>query len=170
MDRAVGVGQSANHIQSMRLGTLDRNLEIAHVVQRIVWRVVAHAVCREPFGRQFDDVVSEKLERKKALPARVNDERRFGDPGVEDPHALPGVFPEITHHDVEHGTADKIDGFETGLVQAWRDVLHHGRRHPGRPQALVGIAKRDVDQANIAGHAGPPLAKRSMNAFSTQRV
>ena len=42
---------------------------------------------------------------------------------------------------------DKVDGFETGAVEARHEFLHHGSCHTCRPQTLVGVTQSNIDQA-----------------------
>ena len=69
--------EAAGDVHAMPLAGFDRDLQVAHVVQRVVGRVIAHAVGSEALRRQLDDVVGEKLEGEKALPARMYDEWRL---------------------------------------------------------------------------------------------
>jgi hypothetical protein len=81
MHRTVGIGQArADHVEPVPLGGLDRDLQIAHVVERIIGRVIAHAVGGEPLGRQFHHIVGEKLEGEQALATGVDDQRRLRHP------------------------------------------------------------------------------------------
>ena len=157
VDRAVGVDEATGDIQPMLPGGPDGNLQIAHVVQRIIGRVVAHAVGGEALRGQFHHIVGKELEREQALPAGMDDERRFGDPLAENPHTLPGILPQVAHADIEHRATDEIDRLEPGPVQSRSDIPHHGSRHPRRPQALMGIAQRHVDQPDGASHGGDLL-------------
>ena len=174
------VDHAAGNVEPGPLRRAHRHLHIAHVVERVVGRVVADAVGENPLRRQLDDIVGEKLEGEQALPARHHDERRMLDPAADDAHALPRVLAQIAHADVEHGAADQIDGFEAGAIEPRRDVGHHRGRHAGGPQALVRVAQRHVDEpygffAGFAGAhqctcAGCCVRSCVRNRSSTQRV
>jgi hypothetical protein len=43
---------------------------------------------------------------------------------------------------------DQLDGIEAGLVQPLRDGKHHAGGHILRPQALVAVADRRIDEFN----------------------
>jgi hypothetical protein len=146
MDGAERVDDAAGGIKPGPFRRAHRHLHIAHVVERVIGRVIADAVGENPLRRQLDDVVGKEFEREQALPARHHDERRVLDPAADDAHALPRILAQIADADVEHGAADEIDGFEAGTVQPRRDVGHHRRGHARRPQALMRIAQRHVDK------------------------
>ena len=76
MHGAVRIDEPARNVEAVPLGRPDRDLEVAHVVERIVGRMVAHAVGSETLGRQLDHVVGKELEGEEALSPRVDDERR----------------------------------------------------------------------------------------------
>ncbi len=153
VDRADRVDDAAGGIETDFLCRAHRHFHVAHVIQRIIGRVIADAVGENSLGRQFDDVVGKELEREQALAARHHDQRCLLDPTAEDAHALPRVFAQVAHTDVEHGAADQIDGFKSGAVEPRGEVGHHRGRHARRPKALVRVAQRHVDQAD-----GSPVA------------
>jgi hypothetical protein len=126
--------------------------------------VIADAVGEDPLGRKLDDVVGEELEGEQALPARHDDQRRFFHPAADDAHALPRVLAEIAHADVEHRAADEIDRLEAGAVEPRRQFRHHRGGHPGRPQALMRVAQRHVDELDC------PVRHYCAICCSTHRV
>ena len=146
--RAVREHQPACHIHAVTLPGFDRDFEIAHVIERVIRRVIAHAVCNEALRRQLNDIVGKKFERKQALPARMNDERRLRDPGRQDTHPLPRIFAQVAHAHVEHCAADEIDRLEACPVETRRQLAHHARGHPRRPKALVRVTQRHIYQAD----------------------
>jgi hypothetical protein len=151
VDGAVREDQATGDVEAMALCRADRDLQVADVVERIVGRMVAHPVCGEALSGELDDVVGEELEGEQALPARVDDERRFRDPGRQQPHPLPRVLAQIANANIEHRAAHEVDGLEARPVEARGDVAHHRRRHARGPQALVGVAQGDVDELDRAG-------------------
>src|SRR3981081_1208044 len=62
MNGAHGVDDAAGGIEPDLLGSAYRHFHIAHVVQRVIGRVIADAVGEYPLGRELDDVVGEELE------------------------------------------------------------------------------------------------------------
>src|SRR5581483_10371810 len=129
---------------------LDRHPHIARVVERVIRRVIADAIGEDALGRKPDHIVREELEGEQALAARHHDERRLPDPAAENAHALPRVLAQVTHAHVEHRAADEIDGLEAGAIEARCDIGHHRRRHARRPQALMRVAQRDIDELDRA--------------------
>ena len=168
VDRAHRIDDAGIDIEPGLFCRAHRHFHVAHVVERVIGRVIADAVGEDALGGQRDDVVGKELEGEQALPARHHDKRRLFDPGAEDAHALPWVLAQVAHADVEHRAADEIDGLETGAVEHRRDFRHHGGRHARRPQALVRVAQRDVDEWNRS-----PVAHQSAVIWkfsSIQRV
>ncbi len=117
----------------------NRNLQVADVVQGIVHRMVLHTVGCKTLGRQFNHVISKKLEGKQALPASVNNQWCVFDPAIKNTHSLPGVFSKITYTDIEYRAANQIDSFETGTVEPWNNFFHHCSRHARGPKTLMGV-------------------------------
>ena len=144
------VDDAASRIEPYLLRGAHRNLHIAHIIERVVRRVIADAVGEDALGGQLDNVIRKKLEGEEALTAGHHDERGIRDPAAENPHALPWVLAQIPHADVEHRATGEIDGFESCSVQSWRDLGHHRRRHARRPKALMGVAHRHVDELDPA--------------------
>ena len=172
VDGAERVDHAAGGIQAAPLRRAHRHFHIAHVVERVVGRVVADAVGENPLRRQFDDVVGKEFEREQALPARHHDQRRVLDPAADDAHALPRVLAQIAHADVEYGAADEVDRLKAGAIESRRDVGHHRGGHARRPQALVRVAQRHVDKPNglMFDLAGGHQCTAVRNRSSTQRV
>ena len=96
-----------------------------------------------------------EFEGEKALPPRVDDQRRFGDPLIENAHALPRVFAQVAHADIEHRPADKVDRLEPGASSrgAISCIMRGG--HARGPEALMRIAQGDIDKADRAAHVFP---------------
>ncbi len=73
MHRAMGIHKATDYIKAGALGCTDGNLQIAHVVERIVSRVVANTVGNHTLGGQRHYVVGKQLEGEETLPAVMND-------------------------------------------------------------------------------------------------
>jgi hypothetical protein len=130
--------------------------------------VVANAVGKDPLRRQRNNVVGKELECEETLPARHHDQWGPVEPAADDAHSFPRILPQIAHADIEHGAADEIDGFEAGAIEPRRNISHHRSRHARRPQALVRVAQRNVDESYGSPAVHQCTAVR--NSFSTQRV
>ena len=152
--RADGVDEARHGVQPGGPGRPHRHFQVAHVVQRIVGRVVADSAGRDPLRGELHNVVGKQLEGEQALAPVMHDEGRLPHPSAQDAHAFPGVLAQVAHADVEDRAADQVDRLEAGPVEARRDVRHRCGGHAGGPQALVCVAQGDVDERNRAflGH------------------
>ena len=69
--------------------------------------------------------------------------------GPSDAKALPWIFLEVADRDVELHAAHKIDHLEPCAVELVGDRQHHRRRHARRPQALVPVAQRRIEDPYV---------------------
>src|SRR5262249_29295241 len=76
VDGAYRVDDSTRGIEADSLGGPNRHLHVAHVVQRVIRRMIAHAVGEDSFRGQLDDVIWKELECEQALTARHHYQRR----------------------------------------------------------------------------------------------
>jgi hypothetical protein len=141
-----------------RMSRAHRRDDVPVVVQRVVDGQHRDAAARERERVELDDVVGKELERVEALPARQA-VARGPEPPAEEAHALPRILVQVTHADVEDGAAEDVDVRVAGPVDRVDDRRHHRRRHPRRPQALVCVAERDVDEIEA-----PRFLRRIANA------
>src|SRR3989304_10469231 len=96
-------------------------------------------------------------------PAGDEPQRRLGDELGHESHALPGIVLQLAHGFLEMGARDQLDAFEPGIVQLLGDRQHHARGHVLRPQALVPVADRSVDETN-----GVHVASRRISNYKSQ--
>ena len=152
VDRRERVGPPAVDLHARFAAGLDRRLEVAVVVERVVDGEDVHAQAREHPGVEAHDIVREELEGVEALsPGERVDGRLQALAQVL--HAAPGVFPQVAHAHVEDRAAQDVDGVVAHAVERGEDGRHHRRGHARGPQALVRIAQRHVDEP----HATLPL-------------
>ena len=76
-------------------------------------------------------------------------ERRIDRFGRAEPHPLPWVLAQIAHAHVENGAADQIDPGESHLVHAAEKRQQHVVGHPRRPQRLLAVADRRIDDRDV---------------------
>ena len=148
MDGTDRIHDTARSIEADLFCGAHRHLHVAHVVQRVVGRVIADAIGKYSFRRQFDDIVRKKLEREQTLAARHHDQRRLLDPSAKDAHSLPRVLTQVANTDIEDGAPNQIDCLKSSVIEAWRQILHHCRGHARRPQTLMRVAQCHVDQVD----------------------
>ena len=133
-----------------RAGDVDGDQHVVDIVEPVEGADFAEAVGDQPLDPQLDDVVGHHIEADEVLGAGERAERRVGDALAHQPHALPGVLLEIANADVELDRAGEIDALEADAVHALGDRQHVRGRHAGRPQALVGITQRGVDDGYVS--------------------
>src|SRR5215469_8025582 len=133
MDGTDRVYDTACGIKAELFCGAHRYLHVAHIVQRVVGRVIAYPICEYSFGRQLDDIVWKEFEREQTLAARHHDQRRLLDPPAKDAHSLPRVFTQVTHTYVKDGAPDQIDCLKSSPIEVWRQILHHCGGHARRP-------------------------------------
>ena len=150
--RAQRVGHHRVDLHAGRVRRAHRRLDVAVVVQRVVDGEHLDAEPRQHLRVERDDVVGEQLERVEALPARQRVARRR-EALAQQPDALPRILVQVAHADVEHRAAEDVDVGVAGAVDRAEDRRHHRGRHARRPQALVRVAQRDVDEVEaLSGH------------------
>jgi hypothetical protein len=149
VDRRERVGHHRVDLHPRRVARAHRRFDIAVVVERVVDGQHGNAAPRERFGVERDDIVGEKLEGVQALAAG-EPVARCGQAIAQEPDALPGIFVQIAHADVEDRAAEDVDVRVPYAVDCAQDGRHHRCGHPRRPQALVRIAQRDVDEIESA--------------------
>ena len=140
---------------------MDRRFDVAVVVQRVVDGQHGNAKLREDRGVQRNDVIRKELERVEALTAR---ERVAGrrQPPAEQSDAFPGILVQIAHAHVEHRAAENVDERIADAVDRVDDRRHHRRGHPSRPQALMRVAQRHVDEAEDIARNLRRVARRML--------
>ena len=153
VNRAVRVNYAASGIEADFLGCAHRNLHVAHIVEGVIRRVIAHAVGEDALRGEVDNIVGEEFESEQTLAACHHNQRCVPDPFAENAHALPRILAKVAHADVEHRAADQVDGCKTGAVEPRGEVGHHRRGHTRRPKTLRRVAQGHIDELN-----GSPFA------------
>ena len=168
-----GVDKMAAREHSAVSRDAHRELDISYVVQGVVAGVARHSVCGAATNRQLHDVVGEEFEREQALPARPYVERRPGHTLRREPHAKPRILAQVAHADIEYRAPDQIDPVEPHLVHAVDVRKKHPVRHARRPQRLLPVAQRHVDDLHgfhrngkTRSHAMGPVAAQSLRRRS----
>src|SRR3972149_6028080 len=106
-------------------------------------------------------------------PAGDEPQRRLGDELGHESHALPGIVLQLAHGFLEMGAGNQLDAFEPGIVQLLGDRQHHARGHILRPQALMAVADRSVDETNgvhIASRRISNYKSQISNSMKTERI
>src|SRR5205085_8711338 len=96
--------------------------------------------------RELDDIIGEELESEQALPACPNIQWRPWATLRCKPHALPWVLVQVSHADVEDGTADQVDPIEADAIHLRQIWQKHVVAHACRPQGLLPIPYCGVDE------------------------
>ena len=69
---------------------------------------------------------------------------------AKQPQPVPGVFTQETDTGVEMYGTHQFDRVEPDAIHALQHWTHHGRRHAGRPKALVPVTQGRIDDLNAA--------------------
>src|SRR3954465_12153492 len=69
---------------------------------------------------------------------------------AEQPDPIPRILMQIAYTHIEYCTTKNVDVFISDLIESAQYRSHHSRCHSCRPQALVTIPQRNVDQAKLA--------------------
>ena len=174
MHRRQPVRDSADGAHAELAGGVDGDQHVVDVVQAVERGNFAKAIGNQAFDPKLDDVVGNEVEAHDALGPGESAHRRLHQLFPHAPHPLPGVFFQIAHADVELNGAGQVDAFEADVVHHVGHGQHVGCCHSRRPQALVRVAQRGVDDADVcSGHAfilfGVDSAA-ARNLLSTQLV
>ena len=154
VNRRQAIGERTESLDAQRARHIDRGQHVVDIVEAVERAHLAEAVGNQPFDPQGDDVVGHDVEADQVLRARERAQRRMGDASAHQPHPFPRVLLEIANADVELNGAGEIDALKARLVHLLGDRQHVRRRHAGRPQALVGVPQRGVDDWDFAhGHS-----------------
>ena len=175
--RAQRVGQHRIDLHAGVVTGANRRFDVAIVVQRVVNGQHRDASLREHHRVECDDVVGKELERVEALAARQR-VAGCGQTLAQQADALPRILLQVADAHVEHRAAQDIDERIADAVDRCDDRRHHRGGHARRPQALVRVAQRHVDEAERA--VGRPWRfavccvrrhhRRSRNTSSTNLV
>ena len=140
VDRREAVRDGADRAHPELAGGIDGDQHVVHVVQTVERRDFAAAVRNQAFDPKLDDVVRNEVEAHDALRARERAHRRLLQLLPHEAQALPWVFLEEAHADVELDRAGDIESLEADVVHLVGDGQHVRRRHAGRPQTLMRVA------------------------------
>ena len=147
--RAQRVGDHRVHEHSRLVRRAHRRFDVAVVVERVVDCEHPDAEVGQHAGVERDHVVGKELERVKALAARQRVAGR-GEAAAEQRDAPVGILVEEAHGNVEHRATQDIDVLVADAIERAQDGRHHRGGHPRRPQALMAVAERDVDETEAA--------------------
>jgi hypothetical protein len=144
MHRAHGVGNRALRVLAQGHGRLDRDLQVARVVERIEDPEHVDAVLRGTLDELLDQVVGVMPVAENVLPAEQHLLRRIRHRRLQLADALPRIFAEVADASVECRPAPRFDGPESDLVQLVADRQHVFDAHTGCEQALMPVAKYEL--------------------------
>ena len=105
---------------------------------------LADAVGRHPLQKDPLDGLRRQLE-----PVAAPDDdpqRRLPDPPRHQPYPLPRVLVQLPHALLDVGARHQLHALEPGPVHALAHRQHHARAHGLRPQALVPVPQRGIDE------------------------
>ena len=120
--------------------SIDRCLEVAHVVQRVEDAEYAHAMLGSLLDELLDDIVRIVVVAEQVLTTKQHLDRSL-ETGLELVESLPRIFVEEAKARIKGRTAPGFKRVVADLVERCKHRLHLGVMHARRTQGLMPVAK-----------------------------
>ena len=148
--RAGGVADSARSLGARFDGSLDGNLQVVDVVQRVEDTNNVDTVLHRRFHETTHDVVGIMLVSQDVLTAQQHLQLGIRKTCLQLAQTLPRIFVQEAHAYVEGRSAPAFKGMVPSRIQLRQDGFHFTERHTRRDQALLRIAQHGFGKPDMS--------------------
>ena len=149
--RTRAVDESADHPGTGFAGNLDRNLEVAQVVERVEHLDHANAVFDGLLDEGAHHVIRLMGLSEQCLSADQHLQWRLDDGGSHRAQPLPRIFLQGPHLRGERPTTPGVEGVVADIVESFGDRQHVLQLEPSLHQTLLRVAQHGLGDQDL-GH------------------
>ena len=136
------------------LGGTQPGGDVVDVVQPIEGADHAESVRVQPLHPGHDHVIGQKIERGDVPGAKEGAKLGVRRELVSAAHPLPRILLQVAHGHIELDRRHEVDLLKADLVEVRSHLLDVFGPHARRPDALMRITQRGVDDLDFAPAAG----------------